>query len=74
MSPLAEGRELKYESDANNIVAIMSPLAEGRELKFHFNEPIPPLRASPLAEGRELKYGCHTVVDRALQVAPRGGA
>ena len=33
LSPLAEGRELKYTSGVNNTVAIVSPLAEGRELK-----------------------------------------
>ena len=33
MSPLAEGRELKYEILLLFICAAVSPLAEGRELK-----------------------------------------
>ena len=34
MSPLAEGRELKYEDNRIPALLVMSPLAEGRELKF----------------------------------------
>ena len=33
-SPLAEGRELKYNLPVIDIFNIASPLAEGRELKF----------------------------------------
>ena len=33
VSPLAEGRELKYSSLRNNSLWEVSPLAEGRELK-----------------------------------------
>ena len=34
VSPLAEGRELKYISEDAPKEAVTSPLAEGRELKF----------------------------------------
>ena len=33
MSPLAEGRELKYDKPYVSDETIQSPLAEGRELK-----------------------------------------
>ena len=33
-SPLAEGRELKYQYATTSYVDEKSPLAEGRELKF----------------------------------------
>ena len=34
VSPLAEGRELKFMETLENHIGIGSPLAEGRELKF----------------------------------------
>ena len=34
MSPLAEGRELKYPENHSTPSAAQSPLAEGRELKY----------------------------------------
>ena len=56
-SPLAEGRELKFDEYQTQIDATQSPLAEGRELKYKRKaEPLTAL-LSPLAEGRELKYG-----------------
>ena len=54
LSPLAEGRELKYPRRQPQANRHVSPLAEGRELKY-FRHWKPVLRTSPLAEGRELK-------------------
>ena len=34
LSPLAEGRELKYCKMISSRVSVESPLAEGRELKY----------------------------------------
>ena len=73
-SPLAEGRELKYDARQHLACRNQSPLAEGRELKFRQNAVILVRRRSPLAEGRELKF---IVAVRELaprMVAPRGGA
>ena len=56
VSPLAEGRELKYERAADFISPRMSPLAEGRELKLcGVTLTGSTGLKSPLAEGRELK-------------------
>ena len=55
LSPLAEGRELKYlcQPIVNHIYT--SPLAEGRELKCLCIKTVYNELLSPLAEGRELK-------------------
>ena len=55
-SPLAEGRELKLDYDAEVKEISLSPLAEGRELKWQRDRDTQPCRLSPLAEGRELKW------------------
>ena len=55
MSPLAEGRELKYFYSHYKTDLIPSPLAEGRELKFILVDEVVERFPSPLAEGRELK-------------------
>ena len=57
-SPLAEGRELKYESVLEHVSFTLSPLAEGRELKYEESMYAGLPGTSPLAEGRELKYDC----------------
>ena len=73
MSPLAEGRELKYGSRKAIKKPDASPLAEGRELKFMETLENHIGIGSPLAEGRELKFENEKgTVQRA--VAPRGGA
>ena len=54
MSPLAEGRELKFRHRAVHAVN-GSPLAEGRELKYTALRRCRSATPSPLAEGRELK-------------------
>ena len=75
MSPLAEGRELKYKwEEQERPTQGESPLAEGRELKY---EPAAATRGgtpSPLAEGRELKFRISGGRAQSESVAPRGGA
>ena len=74
LSPLAEGRELKFVLRALFYNLNKSPLAEGRELKLTVRRRASYCSGSPLAEGRELKslirpHNCLIIV-----VAPRGGA
>ena len=35
LSPLSQGRELKFIDDANRVSGAKSPLSQGRELKYH---------------------------------------
>ena len=56
MSPLAEGRELKWLLPVPMSMYIASPLAEGRELKWNVARLGGQTNLSPLAEGRELKF------------------
>ena len=55
MSPLAEGRELKFALAGDGVGREGSPLAEGRELKLDVVDGFVNRVGSPLAEGRELK-------------------
>ena len=55
MSPLAEGRELKWLVGWSAGRLMVSPLAEGRELKLQVEQRFSKRKPSPLAEGRELK-------------------
>ena len=56
LSPLAEGRELKFAGPHRYNFKVRSPLAEGRELKCLAAGVGADFRRSPLAEGRELKF------------------
>ena len=74
MSPLAEGRELKWQDTIGGSIGRPSPLAEGRELKYFTTSYYRRVLLSPLAEGRELKFYGMTATDPGKDVAPRGGA
>ena len=74
MSPLAEGRELKWKPCPAIARTFPSPLAEGRELKLGVVLHMRDLLESPLAEGRELKSVQRRDADPHGIVAPRGGA
>ena len=74
LSPLAQGRELKYDLLEQLQPRLASPLAQGRELKYIPVRRYVQLPRSPLAQGRELKYlRGNNLVCQAL-VAPRAGA
>ncbi len=47
MSPLAEGRELKYEEFMPLNIDFLSPLAEGRELKLQYRLIQKPVFVAP---------------------------
>ena len=74
MSPLAEGRELKYLDFDAECLRLQSPLAEGRELKWRRQRQKEQRQKSPLAEGRELKFLAVQRTACPVLVAPRGGA
>ena len=74
LSPLAEGRELKYAQLYHLHLCSWSPLAEGRELKCSIAGTDGVYDMSPLAEGRELKSLKRYILISAKDVAPRGGA
>ncbi len=73
-SPLAQGRELKYNAYMIVVHHVASPLAQGRELKYC----APPCNACPLpvapraGAGIEIRWcGLSAVL---ISVAPRAGA
>ena len=74
MSPLTQGRELKYGRGASRKPPAVSPLTQGRELKLKAKYPPAVVPASPLTRGRELKYIQAAVSAVEKTVAPHAGA
>ena len=55
VSPLTQGRELKYDGCAKALPPESSPLTQGRELKLVALLVHTVIQQSPLTQGRELK-------------------
>ena len=74
VSPLAEGRELKFVWVGDTSKGYVAPRGgAGIEIQYSAHEKAVN-DASPLAEGRELKYLILREIALRGAVAPRGGA
>ena len=75
MSPLTQGRGLKYPLDNFFPLLYQSPLTQGRGLKSNIVAHwIEPLSVSPLTQGRGLKFIAKQFVICFQSVAPHAGA
>ena len=74
MSPLSQGRELKYGGEQRLLRRPGSPLSQGRELKYASPSYRTVKRVSPLSQGRELKFYENEASEVAESVAPLAGA
>ena len=74
MSPLTQGRELKYKNRGKLCVYRWSPLTQGRELKYFADCPHGFPNGSPLTQGRELKSEMAAMQTLDNLVAPHTGA